>query len=161
MQGVKTYLPDAKGKNILVFAQNTAFGQGNVAAIKLVFGPDGATIDQILVPQDAKDFAPFAQQVVSKKPDLVFVAWAGTTASSSPLQRSRYSSCGETCSAAATAEVSIRVEKVIWTDASSGTSAASLPGSLLPTRGSPPRQATPDRRSARCQRDAPRWAGSG
>jgi branched-chain amino acid transport system substrate-binding protein len=80
VQTAKSLLTDLKGKNVLVFAQDSAFGQSNVAAVKAVFGADGATVDQLLVPQDAKDFAPFAQQVVSKKPDLVFVAWAGTTA---------------------------------------------------------------------------------
>jgi len=80
VQTAKSFLTDLKGKNVLVFAQDSAFGQSNVAAVKQIFGPDGATVDQLLVPQDAKDFAPFAQQVAGKKPDLVFVAWAGTTA---------------------------------------------------------------------------------
>ena len=76
----KSFLADPRGKSVLVFAQDTAFGQSNVAAVKAVFGPEGANVDQLLVPQDARDFAPFAQQVVNRKPDLVFVAWAGTTA---------------------------------------------------------------------------------
>ncbi len=80
VQTAKSFLTDLKGKNVLVFAQDSAFGQSNVAAVKQIFGPDGATVDQLLVPQDAKDFAPFAQQVAGKKADLVFVAWAGTTA---------------------------------------------------------------------------------
>ena len=80
VQTAKSFLTDLKGKNVLVFAQDTAFGQSNVAAVKQIFSPDGATVDQLLVPQDAKDFAPFAQQVANKKADLVFVAWAGTTA---------------------------------------------------------------------------------
>ncbi len=80
VQTAKSFLTDLKGKNVLVFAQDSAFGQSNVAAVKQIFGADGATVDQLLVPQDAKDFAPFAQQVAGKKPDLVFVAWAGTTA---------------------------------------------------------------------------------
>jgi branched-chain amino acid transport system substrate-binding protein len=80
VQTAKSFLPDPKGKSVLVFTQDTAFGQSNVAAVKAVFGADGANVDQLLVPQDARDFAPFAQQVVNRKPDLVFVAWAGTTA---------------------------------------------------------------------------------
>ncbi len=80
VQTAKSFLTDLKGKNVLVFAQDSAFGQSNVAAVKQIFGADGATVDQLLVPQDAKDFAPFAQQVAGKKADLVFVAWAGTTA---------------------------------------------------------------------------------
>ncbi|MBX6342728.1 MAG: ABC transporter substrate-binding protein, partial [Thermomicrobiaceae bacterium] len=33
-----------------------------------------------LVPASANDFTPFAQQAKQAKPDLLFVAWAGTTA---------------------------------------------------------------------------------
>lgn len=76
----KSFLDTPRGKTVLVFAQDTAFGQSNVAAVKAVLGPEGATVDQLLVAQDAKDFAPFAQQIKDRKPDLLFVAWAGTTA---------------------------------------------------------------------------------
>ena len=34
----------------------------------------------MLVPLSAQDFTPFAQQVKQANPDLLFVAWAGTTA---------------------------------------------------------------------------------
>ena len=34
----------------------------------------------MLVAQDALDFAPFAQQIIDRNPDLLFVAWAGATA---------------------------------------------------------------------------------
>ncbi len=67
------------GNKVLVFAQDTAFGQGNAAAVKAVLGTKGATVDQILVPEDATDFTPFARQIVDAKPDLVFVAWAGAS----------------------------------------------------------------------------------
>lgn len=69
------------GKHILVFAQDTAFGQGNVAAVKALVGdPNGATVDKILVPAAANDFTGFAKQAKDAKPDLVFIAWAGNTA---------------------------------------------------------------------------------
>ncbi len=69
------------GKKILVFAQDTAFGQGNVAAVKtLVADPNSATLDKILVPASATDFTPFAKQAKDAKPDLLFIAWAGSTA---------------------------------------------------------------------------------
>lgn len=68
------------GKKILVFAQDYAFGQGNVAAVKAVLGRKGHHVSSILVPLTASDFTPFAQQVVQAKPDLLFVAWAGSTA---------------------------------------------------------------------------------
>lgn len=67
------------GKKILVFAQDIAFGQGNVAAVKAVLGGKGHTVSSILVPASANDFTPFAQQAKQAKPDLLFVAWAGST----------------------------------------------------------------------------------
>ncbi|MGH2532056.1 MAG: substrate-binding domain-containing protein [Thermomicrobiales bacterium] len=74
------FLESLEGENVLVFAQDTAFGQANVAAVETVFGADGATVDNLLVGQDSLDFAPFAQQILDRGPSLLFVAWAGTTA---------------------------------------------------------------------------------
>ena len=74
-----TFLGDIKGKKITVLAQNTAFGQGNEAAVKAILGAKGATVDSVLVAEDVTEFTPFAQQVLAGKPDLVFVAWAGAT----------------------------------------------------------------------------------
>ncbi|MBM9503423.1 substrate-binding domain-containing protein [Actinacidiphila acididurans] len=73
-------LGDSKGKKVVVLAQNSAFGQANVAAVKQVLGGQGATVDSVLAPPSAGDLTPFARQVKSRKPDLVFVAWAGTSA---------------------------------------------------------------------------------
>lgn len=74
-----TFLDDIEGKNIAVFAQNTAFGQGNVAAVQAILGGKGATVTPVLVAEDVTEFTPFAQQVLTADPDLVFVAWAGAT----------------------------------------------------------------------------------
>lgn len=74
-----TFVGDPSGKKVLVFAQDTAFGQGNVAAATAVLGGQGATVTSLLVPEDATEFTPFAQQIVDAAPDLVFVAWAGAT----------------------------------------------------------------------------------
>ncbi len=74
-----TFIGDPKGKKVLVFAQDTTFGQGNAAAVKQVLGGKGATVSQLLVPESATDFTPFAQQAAHAKADLVFVAWAGAT----------------------------------------------------------------------------------
>jgi branched-chain amino acid transport system substrate-binding protein len=62
-----------------VFAPDSAFGASNVAAVKAVM--TDATVSNIAVPASATDFTPFASQIKAAKPDLVFVAWAGTTAS--------------------------------------------------------------------------------
>jgi branched-chain amino acid transport system substrate-binding protein len=75
------YLKGAVGKNVVVFGQDSAFGQGNVAAVRNVFGDlSGQKVDSVLVPVSAQDFTPYAQRLKQKNPDLVFVAWAGTTA---------------------------------------------------------------------------------
>ena len=76
-----TYL-QGSGKNVVVFAQDSAFGQGNYAAVKQIIGSKGHNVTPIYVPLSATDFTPFAQQVKQANPDLLFVAWAGTTASS-------------------------------------------------------------------------------
>lgn len=75
---VATLLDDAEGE-VLVFAQDTAFGQGNVAAVEAVLGSAGATVEPLLVPTSASEFTPFAQQINEAAPDLLFVAWAGDT----------------------------------------------------------------------------------
>ncbi|MDO5683718.1 MAG: substrate-binding domain-containing protein [Propionibacteriaceae bacterium] len=67
------------GQKVLVFAQDNAFGQGNVAAVKAVFGAKGVEVSELLVPEEATDFIPFARQIIEAKPDAVFVAWAGAT----------------------------------------------------------------------------------
>ncbi len=74
-----TFLDDLNGKKITVFAQNTAFGQGNEAGVKAILGAKGANVDSILVAEDVTEFTPFAQQLLAGQPDLVFVAWAGAT----------------------------------------------------------------------------------
>jgi branched-chain amino acid transport system substrate-binding protein len=75
----KEILGKGVGKKITVFAQDYVFGQGNVAAVKAVIGSRGHTVNQVLVPLTATDFTPFAQQAKQQNPDLLFVAWAGTT----------------------------------------------------------------------------------
>ena len=74
-----SFLGDPAGKKVLVFAQDTTFGQGNAAAVKAVLGGKGAQVSQLLVPAAATDFTPFARQAAQARPDLVFVAWAGNT----------------------------------------------------------------------------------
>ncbi|MFK5584595.1 MULTISPECIES: substrate-binding domain-containing protein [unclassified Serinicoccus] len=72
-------LEDRSGK-VVVFTQDNAFGQGNLAAVEAVLGSEGAEVASVLVPEDATEFTGFARQVVDEDPDLVFVAWAGATA---------------------------------------------------------------------------------
>jgi len=68
------------GKKVVVFDQDSVFGHGNYAAVKALVGAKGHTVTEISVPLTATDFTPFAQQAKNANPDLIFVAWAGTTA---------------------------------------------------------------------------------
>lgn len=70
----------ATGKKVVVFAQDSVFGQGNVAAVRNILGGKGHAVSSILVPLSAQDLTPFAQQAKQANADLLFVAWAGTTA---------------------------------------------------------------------------------
>jgi branched-chain amino acid transport system substrate-binding protein len=72
--------PKSVGKKIVVFAEDTAFGASNVAAVRAVFGGKGHTVSGILVPFNASDLTPFAQRLKNANADLVFVAWAGPNA---------------------------------------------------------------------------------
>jgi len=68
------------GRKVTVFAQDSAFGVGNYAAVNSIVGSQGHNVGRMLVPLSAQDFTPFAQQIKQQKTDLLFIAWAGTTA---------------------------------------------------------------------------------
>ncbi len=72
-------LDSVDGSKVLVFAQDGAFGEGNVAAVEAILGGAGAEVDSILVPATTTEFTPSAQQILDADPDLLFVAWAGET----------------------------------------------------------------------------------
>ncbi len=80
VMAAKSFIAAPAGKSVLVFAQEGAFGTSNVQAVTTVIGGAGAKVTPLLVPGSANDFTPFASQIKTAKPDLVFVAWAGTTA---------------------------------------------------------------------------------
>ncbi len=76
----KSFIGDPTGKKVVVFAQDGAFGDANEAAVKEVIGGAGATVSAVRAPASATEFTPFASQIKAAKPDLLFVAWAGSTA---------------------------------------------------------------------------------
>jgi len=81
IQTAASFVGDLQGKKVTVFAQDTAFGQANVAAVTAVLGGEGSTVTPVLVPADpATDLVTFAKQAADTQPDLLFVAWAGTNA---------------------------------------------------------------------------------
>ncbi|WP_433127420.1 substrate-binding domain-containing protein [Micromonospora sp. CA-240977] len=76
----KSFIGDPAGKKVVVFAQDGAFGDANEGAVKAVIGGAGASVSSVRAPASATEFTPFASQIKAAKPDLLFVAWAGTTA---------------------------------------------------------------------------------
>ncbi len=76
----KSYLSAPTGKKVLVFAQEGTFGKSNADAVKAVIGGAGATVENLFVPASATEFTGFAAQAKNAKADMIFVAWAGTTA---------------------------------------------------------------------------------
>ncbi|REK23881.1 MAG: amino acid ABC transporter substrate-binding protein [Actinobacteria bacterium] len=72
-------LVETDGGTVLVFAQDTEFGAANVGAVEAVLGPQGFTVESLLVPGTETEFTGFADQINQADPDLVFVAWAGET----------------------------------------------------------------------------------
>lgn len=82
-QDVKTATSYVKalgtGKSVLVLAQDYAFGQSYVTDATKAFSALGDTVTSDLVPLTTTDFTPVALQVAQDNPDIVFLAWAGTT----------------------------------------------------------------------------------
>ena len=71
--------PPKSQKKVVVFAEDTAFGAGNVAAVQAIFGGRGHKVSKILSPFGAADLTPYAQQLKNSSADAAFVAWANTT----------------------------------------------------------------------------------
>jgi branched-chain amino acid transport system substrate-binding protein len=78
--------PKSTGKKVVVFAEDTAFGAGNFAAVNAIFGSKGHTVSKILSPFGAADLTPYAQQLKNSGADAAFVAWANTTNSAAMWQ---------------------------------------------------------------------------
>jgi len=51
-----------RGKKVVVYAQDSAFGQANVNAVRAVLGGAGADVTAVLAPLSANDFTPFSQR---------------------------------------------------------------------------------------------------
>jgi branched-chain amino acid transport system substrate-binding protein len=80
VETAKSYVASkGPGQNIVILAQDYAFGQSYVTDAQKVFGAIGDKITPVLVPLSTTNFTPTALQVKADKPSLVFLAWAGTT----------------------------------------------------------------------------------
>lgn len=76
----KSYVQSAgPGQDIVVLAQDYAFGQSYVTDAQQVFASIGDKVTPVLVPLSTTDFTPTALQVKQDHPKLIFLAWAGTT----------------------------------------------------------------------------------
>jgi branched-chain amino acid transport system substrate-binding protein len=79
LDAANIFPPKATGKKVVVFAEDTAFGAGNVAAVQSIFGGRGQTVSKILSPFGVADLTPYAQQLKNSNADAAYVAWANTT----------------------------------------------------------------------------------
>lgn len=80
VQTAKSYVQAlGTGKTILVLGQDFAFGQSYVTDATNAFKSLGDTVESLLVPLTTTDFTSTALQVQQDKPDIIFLAWAGTT----------------------------------------------------------------------------------
>jgi branched-chain amino acid transport system substrate-binding protein len=79
LDAANIFPPKSTGKKIEVFAEDTAFGAGNVLAVQAIFGTKGHSVAKILSPFGAADLTPYAQQLKNSNADAAFVAWANTT----------------------------------------------------------------------------------
>ena len=79
LDAANIFPPKTTGKKVVVFAEDTAFGAGNVAAVQSIFGGRGQTVSKILSPFGVADLTPYAQQLKNSSADAAYVAWANTT----------------------------------------------------------------------------------
>jgi len=79
LDAANIFPPKTTGKKVVVFAEDTAFGAGNAAAVQAIFGGKGQTVSKILSPFGVADLTPYAQQLKNSNADAAFVAWANTT----------------------------------------------------------------------------------
>jgi branched-chain amino acid transport system substrate-binding protein len=86
LDAANIFPPKTTGKKIVVFAEDTAFGAGNFAAVQAIFGAKGHTVTKILSPFGAADLTPYAQQLKNSAADAAYVAWANTANSSAMWQ---------------------------------------------------------------------------
>jgi len=86
LDAANIFPPKSTGKKVVVFAEDTAFGAGNFAAVNAIFGGKGHTVTKILSPFGAADLTPYAQQLKNSGADAAFVAWANTTNSAAMWQ---------------------------------------------------------------------------
>ena len=69
-------LKPIRGKKVVLFVEENAFGLGNSYAAKLYLASKGAIFEEIKVPTPTVDFTPFAKKAADAKGDYIFIAWS-------------------------------------------------------------------------------------
>ena len=65
-----------RGKKVILFVEDNAFGLGNIAAARALMAPKGAIFEEIKVPTSTSDFTPFAKKAVDADGTYIFIAWS-------------------------------------------------------------------------------------
>ena len=74
-------LKPIKGKKVIIFTEDTAFGAANIFAAKAYLAAKGAIFTEIKVPVSATDITPYAKKAADVKGDYIFIAWGSTATS--------------------------------------------------------------------------------
>jgi len=69
-------LKPIRGKKVILFVEENAFGLGNSYAAKLYLASKGAIFEEIKVPTATVDFTPFAKRAADAKGAYIFIAWS-------------------------------------------------------------------------------------
>ncbi|MBU6243156.1 MAG: ABC transporter substrate-binding protein [Acidobacteria bacterium] len=65
-----------KGKKVVLFVEDNAFGAGNIYAAKAALTPGGALFEEVKVSTTATDFTPYAKKAADANGAYVFIAWS-------------------------------------------------------------------------------------
>ncbi|MEI6649583.1 MAG: ABC transporter substrate-binding protein [Actinomycetes bacterium] len=65
-----------KGKKVVLFVEDNAFGAGNIFAAESLLGPKGAVFQEIKVATTATDFTPYAKKAADANAAYTFIAWS-------------------------------------------------------------------------------------
>jgi branched-chain amino acid transport system substrate-binding protein len=71
-----SHISPIRGKTVVLFVEDNAFGAGNAGAAKLFLGPKGANLVDVKVSTTATDFTPYAKKAADANADYVFIAWS-------------------------------------------------------------------------------------
>jgi branched-chain amino acid transport system substrate-binding protein len=68
---------EAGHQSMLYLGQDYAYGQAAVKSLETIGDDKGIEIDSVLLPVETQDFTAGVAQALAKKPDTIFVGWAG------------------------------------------------------------------------------------